>query len=128
MLIWYANIPEETQFFASRAHGIWWTISLSLLFLKFTVPFLILLPRNSKRDPRILVPTAVLLLVMQYVDDYWLVYPNFNHGQAVFSFWEIGLVAGMFGAFLLAIYRFLGRYSVVPYRDPRLDQSIHHHT
>lgn len=128
MLIWYANIPEETLFFAHRGHGVWWIVSLSLLVLKFAVPFLVLLPRNSKRDYRILVPICVLLLIMQYVDDYWLVYPNFNDGHAVFSIWEIGIALGMLGAFLWSIYGFLSKYSIIPVGDPRLEESLHHHT
>ena len=128
MLIWYANLPEETEFFAVRGHGIWWNISLSLLVLKFVVPFLVLLPRGSKRNPKILVPAAVLLLVMQYVDDYWLVYPNFNEGEFTFSIWEIGIFLGMLGGFLLCIYRFVSKNSVIPVGDPRLEESLHHHT
>jgi len=127
MLIWYANIPEETEFFAHRAHGIWWTISLSLLVLKFAVPFLILLPRESKRNPNILGPASLLLLAMQYVDNYWLVYPNFNDGHAVFSIWELGALAGMAGAFMLAVFHFLGKNSIVAIKDPRLEESLSHH-
>ncbi len=128
MLIWYANMPEETEFFAHRGHGAWYTISLSLLVLKFVIPFLVLLPRESKRNVKVLVPVSILLLLMQYVDDYWLVYPNFNEGHVVFSVWEIGIALGMLGCFLLSVYQFLGRHSVVPYRDPRLQDSLHHHT
>lgn len=128
MLIWYANLPEETEFFLHRSHGAWWNISISLLVLKFVVPFLVLLPRGSKRNPKILVPAAILLLVMQYVDDYWLIYPNFNEGEFVFSIWEIGIFLGMLGGFLLCLYRFLSKHSVVPVGDPRLEESTHHHT
>ena len=128
MLIWYANLPEETEFYALRGHGAWWCVSLSLLILKFIVPFLVLMPRGSKRNPKILVPAAILLLVMQYVDVYWLVYPNFNEGEISFSIIEIGTFLGMLGGFLLCIYRFLTKYSVVPVGDPRLAESQHHHT
>jgi hypothetical protein len=128
MLIWYANLPEETLFFKMRSVGAWWNISMLLLVMKFVVPFLVLLPRGNKRNPKVLVPAAILLLVMQYVDNYWLIYPNFNEGMAAFSIWEIGIFLGMLGGFLLCIYRFLSKYSVVPVGDPRLEESTHHHT
>jgi len=127
MLIWYANIPEETLYFVHRSHGVWFAISMSLLALKFLVPFLALMTRGSKRNPKVLVPVALLILVMQYVDNYWLVYPNFNEGHAAFSLTEVGVFLGFLGLFVVALSYFLGRFSVVPVKDPRLEESLHHH-
>ena len=53
MLIWYANLPEETVFYIHRSHGGWLYISLALLVFRFVVPFLALLPRWAKRTPGI---------------------------------------------------------------------------
>jgi hypothetical protein len=127
MLIWYANIPEETGYYIERAHGSWLNISISLLVFKFLLPFFILMPRPNKRNPKILIFVSVLLLVMQYVDVYWLVYPNFNGGHPVFSFWEVGMFLGFLGLFLMTLYRFIGSHSIVPFRDPRFEESVHHH-
>src|SRR6185369_10699109 len=81
ILIFYANLPEETIFFRHRWEGSWKAVSLVLLFGHFVVPFLVLLPRTTKRSALGLGTGAVLLLVMHYVDVYWLVMPNLNlHG------------------------------------------------
>lgn len=127
MLIWYANIPEETEFFLQRAHGPWMMISLSLLFFKFIVPFLWLLPQRAKRDPSRLKAAAILILVMQYVDIYWLIYPNFNEGVAVFGAYEVGIFLGFFGVFWMGIQHFLSKNSLIPMKDPYRDESMHHH-
>jgi hypothetical protein len=127
MLIWYANLPEETGFYLHRAHGGWMAISYLLLIGKFVVPFFALLPQKAKRNGEWLTVIAGLILVMQFVEFYWLVYPNFNDGEVVFGIWEIGPLAGFLGLFLYSIFGFLGKNSVVPLRDPRIDESIHHH-
>lgn len=127
MLIWYANLPEETIFYAHRSHGMWMAISFSLLIFKFIVPFFALLPRGAKRDKCHLVRVSILLLIMQWVDVYWLVYPNFNEGHAVFSFYEIGLFVGFLGAFLFCITRFLTQNKVMAIKDPYLQESLNHH-
>lgn len=127
MLIWYANLPEETIFYAHRAHGGWMAVSFSLLILKFVVPFLMLLPRAAKRDKNHLVRVGVLLLVMQWVDIYWLVYPNFNDGHVVFSFQEIGLFLGFLGVFIYAVTKFLSKNNVVAVKDPYIQEAVNHH-
>ena len=128
MLIWYANIPEETEFYLHRAQGSWMAVSYSLLVLKFIVPFLFLLPRQIKRDFGALTAASILILIMQYVDDYWLVYPNLSDKAPQFSFYEIGIYIGFLGLFLAAFTRFLAKHPTYPVRDPRLQEALHHHT
>ena len=127
MLIWYANIPEETEFYLLRAGGGWMAISFGLLFFKFIIPFLALLPRGVKRDQKQLIWICVLVLVMQYVDVYWLVYPNFYEGQVTFGVYEIALLAFFLGIFLLSMIRFFQSNSVVAIKDPRMHESLNHH-
>lgn len=127
MLIWYANLPEETVFYLPRVRGTWTLISASLILFKFIVPFLALLSRRAKRNPGYLATIAVLILVMQYVDLYWLVYPNYNSEEVVFGFPEILIFGGFAGAFIFSVTRFLSQHPIVPVKDPRLAESLHHH-
>jgi len=127
MLIWYANLPEETEYYIMRAQGGWMSISMALLLFRFVVPFLALLPRGAKRTDSNVLFISALVLVMQYVDIYWMVYPNFFDGQVTFGFWEIGIFAGFAGLFLLTIMSFWSKHSLVPLKDPRLHEAIHHH-
>lgn len=127
MLIWYANIPEETEFYIMRSLNGWIFYSFALLIFRFAVPFLVLLPRGSKRNDTILVAVSALVLVMQYVDLYWLVYPNFNEGEPRFGFWEVGMFLGFAGLFLMALIRFFSKNSLVAVKDPRLHEALKHH-
>lgn len=127
MLIWYANIPEETEFYLMRAQGGWMAISLSLLFFKFIVPFLALLPRGQKRDPQQLLWICGLILVMQYIDVYWLVYPNFFEGHVTFGFYEVAMLLLFLGIFLMTMIRFFQKNNMVAIKDPRLHEALHHH-
>jgi hypothetical protein len=126
MLIWYANLPEETIFYLHRSHGGWMEISLSLLIFKFIVPFVLLMPRWAKRTPKHLVMVCSLVLVMQYVDIYWLVYPNYKDHVA-FSLLEIGTFIGFLGLFLFLMTRFMSKNALIPIKDPRIHESLNHH-
>ncbi len=127
MLIWYANLPEETIFYLHRSHGGWLFISISLLVFRFIVPFLALLPRWAKRTPGHLASVCILILVMQYVDLYWLVYPNYSSDFVAFSWMEIGAFVGFLGGFGLVMTHFMAKYNLLPIKDPRKSESTHHH-
>ncbi|HSG99082.1 MAG TPA: hypothetical protein VLB27_03470, partial [candidate division Zixibacteria bacterium] len=49
-LIWYGNIPEETEFYHMRWEGSWKIISLLIVFGHFVLPFLALIARGAKRN------------------------------------------------------------------------------
>lgn len=127
MLIWYANIPEETEFYIMRSLNGWMPISLALLIFRFIIPFLALLPRGAKRNETHVIMVSVLILVMQYVDLYWLVYPNFFDGYPKFGFWEIGIFVGFGGLFLTLLFNFLSKHNLVAIKDPRMHEAVNHH-
>lgn len=127
MLIWYANIPEETEFYIMRSLNGWMGVSFALLIFRFIVPFLVLLPRGAKRNNTVLVATSVLVLVMQYIDLYWLIYPNFFDGAPQFGFWEIGIFMGFAGLFIMTTVQFLKKNNLVAIKDPRLSEALNHH-
>ncbi|MCM2282460.1 MAG: molybdopterin oxidoreductase [Bdellovibrionaceae bacterium] len=126
MLIWYANLPEETFFYIDRTMGGWMAATASLFIFKFAVPFLLLLPRWAKRTPSHLVFVSCLILIMQYVDIHWMVYPNLNKEHWIFGPLEIGAFLFFGGMFLWSILNFLSKNAVVPVKDPRIEESIRH--
>lgn len=126
MLIWYANLPEETVFYLERSHGAWMPISVALVIFKFVVPFIALLPRWAKRTPKHLIMICSLILIMQYVDIYWMVYPNYKEAVA-FSWMEILIFIGFLGGFLFVVSSWLEKHNLVPVKDPRIHESLSHH-
>jgi hypothetical protein len=124
MLIWYANIPEETIWFQHRWEGSWVYVSLFLLVGHFIFPFFFLMSRHIKRNRTTLAFGAAWLLLMHYVDLYWMVMPNTYHGDAHFGLAEILSVLGVGGFFVAAYAWALGRAPLVPVKDPRLPESM----
>ena len=126
MLIWYANMPEEAAYYYHRSHHGWEWISLSLPLFKFAVPFLFLLPRAAKRSPRRLVCISLLVLLMQYIEIYWMVYPAYDPHHIRFGFLEPALFAGFAGLFLFSLFRSLKAAPLVPFKDPGSGESSAH--
>ena len=126
MLIWYANLPEETIFYLNRSSGGWMAVTLSLLIFKFFVPFLLMLPRAAKRSIAHSTLVACLILFMQYIDIHWMIYPNFMETWSL-SWYELGTMLMFGGLFVWSVTNFLSKNPVVPLKDPRLDESLAHH-
>lgn len=124
LLIWYANIPEETIWFLHRFEGTWSWMSAALLFGHFIIPFLILVFRSNKRNLRVLTFMAVWFLVIQYVDFYWQVMPNFySHGVAPHWLDVVCLVAPL-SAFALVFWSRMRAHPIMPIGDPRFEQGL----
>lgn len=127
MLIWYANMPEETGYYIHRFHGGWFSVSVFLLVGKFMIPFIGLLSRGAKRNPRVLAITGVFMLIAQWIDVMWMVQPEFFKEGPQFGWIEIGVTLGFVGVFGLLVARFLAKHNIVAIGDPRLVESVFHH-
>jgi hypothetical protein len=124
MLIWYANIPEETRWLAHRQENGWGWVGLLLLFGHFLLPFAALISRGPKRRPGILAAAAVWMLAMHWADVYWLVMPAGSPASPVPHLVDLTLLVGLGSLFLAgAAFALRGR-SLVPERDPRLEESL----
>jgi hypothetical protein len=124
MLIWYGNLPEETEWFLKRQTGEWTTVSLILIFGHFVVPFLLLVSRMIKRRPLLLALTGGFVAVMCWIDIFWLVMPEFSPGVVRFGWLDILCFLGMNGVFSAFFVVRLARHSVVAEKDPRLEESL----
>ncbi|MFO0584589.1 MAG: hypothetical protein U0229_20150 [Anaeromyxobacter sp.] len=124
MLIWIANVPEEVPWYVLRINGGWKWVGAFLAVFHFLVPFFLLLSRDRKRDPVRLARVAVWLLVVQWVDVYWLVMPHLDAAGPKFTLWDLAAWVGVGGAAAaFLILRMRGSASV-PVRDPYLDDSL----
>jgi hypothetical protein len=124
MLIWYANIPEETEWYLRRQTGQWTGVSLLLLGGHFVLPFVYLLPRSVKRRPKLFGPMAAWVLLMHYVDIYWIVMPQLSPGRVPLHLLDLTCPLGLGGILLAAAAHRLRRRALVPLRDPRLAESL----
>lgn len=123
-LIWYGNVPEETQFYLLRRNGSWYTLSMLLPILYFVVPFFILLPRAHKRSPFWLAVASAWILVMHAYDLYWQVMPVLHRDTVHFHWLDAAAPVCLFCVVLLsAVWGFM-RVPLIPIRDARLNETI----
>ena len=139
-LIWYANIPEETAWVLLRGGGKItneWTIVFWILLVgHFIVPFLFLLWRANKRSFTTLGIAASLLLVMHCLDMFWVIRPGVYAlvpvkgeiipGKLGFSWVDITGLIGPVCLFLGFLAWKVGSNPLIPLRDPRLPEALHH--
>jgi hypothetical protein len=129
-LIWYANITEETRFYLIRNTEGWQAVSIFILLGHFIVPFLFLLSQKRKKNPVVISLGCLWILFMHLVDIYWNVIPergpSLGQGVLVPGAWvqDIAALCAVFGTMGFLYLRGLAKYSLYPWRDPRLLESV----
>jgi len=124
MLIWYANLPEETIWFINRWEGSWVTVSMVIIFVHFVIPFFVLVSQRSKMNGPKLKFMAVWILVAHFLDLYWVVIPTFSPEGAVFGWIEIAFLILGFGLVLLVFVTKAKNNNLIPIGDPKLQRGI----
>jgi hypothetical protein len=123
-LMWYANMPEETIWYKARLEGSWWTVSILLMAGHFAVPFFYLMGRAVKRRGWTLAAGGAWLLIMHFVDLYWLVMPTLHPEGVRPSALDLAALLTVGGCFVAAASWLMRRQALVPLRDPRLAESL----
>ncbi|MCE1165457.1 MAG: quinol:cytochrome C oxidoreductase [Bacteroidetes bacterium] len=126
LLIWYANIPEESVWFVMRWEGGWKYISVILIFVRFIIPYAGLLSQPSKSDPKRLKNVSIFILAAHFFDLYWLIMPTFSK-TIVFSFYELGFPLFVVGIIILVFYYQAKKHNLAPVGDPKLQRSLDFH-
>ena len=125
LLIWYANLPEETIFYRHRQVGTWLAFSLFLAAGRFIVPFLILIRRGAKRDVRVLAFFAMWVIFMHFADMYWLIMPNFFKGGVSVSWMDFVALFAVISVLGLAFWSRMKNHAIAPVGDLRFEQGLH---
>jgi len=127
LLIYYANIPEETIYFVERVQSdIYYPFFLTNLILNFFFPFLFLMTRASKRYTRFLKIACPMVLFGHFIDFYLMVTPGVLKENGGFGFLEIGILMIFLSAFLYVILNGLKKLPLVAKNHPMLEESLHH--
>jgi hypothetical protein len=116
LIIWAGNLPEEISFYLKRLNGGWGWIGLSLVLFDFVVPFAVLLSRPFKRNIRKLVWVAIGLIVMRYVDLFWIIEPNFSSTFRI-TIADIVVPIAIGGIWLWYFFRNLASLPLLPAYD-----------
>jgi hypothetical protein len=124
LLIWYANIPEETIFYNNHNRGDWIYLTYFLVVGKFMFPVIYLLAQDTKKSLRALTFISAWLLFMHGVELYWFIMP-YAHMKTILPSWQDFVTFITVGSILgYAYIRISALASLFPSRDPRLVECL----
>ncbi|MCO5230042.1 MAG: hypothetical protein M9958_02680 [Chitinophagales bacterium] len=127
MLIWYANIPEETIYFTKRLHGYAFMFYISLA-LNFILPFLALMKRDSKRKSKLVLTIAVFIIIGHWFDFFNMIVPELIEGGGGFNLISVGAFVALASVFIYIALTTLSKYKdLSSSTHPYIKESYGHH-
>lgn len=126
LLIWYANIPEESVHFYQRWQPEWKLTWFANLLFGFLIPFLLLMTRNNKRNPINLVGVGLIILIGHWTDLYLMIMPGSIGKSAHIGMLEIGMTLMFAGVFMFWVFTALTKKSLIPINHPYIEESANH--
>lgn len=128
MLIYYANIPEETVYFLQRIKNAPYSwIFYTNLILNFVLPFLLLMTRDAKRHMSMLKVVCPIVIVGHWLDFYNMITPGVMQYNGGIGLLEIGLALIFLAAFLFVALNALSKVPLVAKNHPMMSESLNHH-
>ncbi len=128
MLIWYANIPEETTYFKPRAQGIYSGIFWLMFIINFLAPLLILMRRGSKRNYTTVTFMALLIIFGHWLDFFQMVFPGHQKDHVPMILYDFGVALGFVGLIMYLTGRALSKAPLLAKNHPFIKESVIHHT
>lgn len=125
MIIWYGNLPDETEYFYTRWQGEWKTLFYAEIALNWFIPFMILIPVKTSRSMTAITIAVIFLIIGQYVDLIGQIVPGIS-GDFKFGWIEAGIFFGFAGLFSLIVATALSKTSLIPRNHPYLEESLNH--
>lgn len=126
LIIWAGNLANEIPWYMQRLKGGWQWIGLLLVLFHFALPFAMLLSRTLKRSGRTLIRIAAIIIVMRFVDLFWLVAPNFDRTGFQVHWMDFLAPIGIGGVWLARFLFQLKKWPLLPLGDPHLGEAIAH--
>ena len=128
LLQYYANMPEETIYWAQRLEvpNYSWILFMNL-FLNFVLPFLLLMTRDAKRQMSLVKLVCPIVIVGHWFDFYLMITPSTMKLEGAFGLTEIGMMMIFGVAFLFVTLTSLTKAPLFAKNHPMLDESLHHH-
>lgn len=124
LLIWYANIPEETIWYGHRLEHGWEYLTMFLPIAHFFIPFFFLMSRHIKRKKVLLAVGAAWVLFAHYVDMFWLIQPAVHKDHFSIHIADLLTLVGLGGIAIGLFAYYTAKSPTVPVKDPRLTESL----
>ncbi|MCF6168835.1 quinol:cytochrome C oxidoreductase [Lutibacter sp.] len=125
MLIWYANMPEETAYFVPRLLGNYQLLFIGMLLPNFVFPILVLMNSDYKRVPWFIISTGIIILIGHYVDIFVMITPATVGDQWNIGIPEIGSILFFLGLFIYVVFTALTKSPLLVKGNPFLKESEH---
>ena len=124
LLIWSGNLPAEIAWYLHRLQTGWRAVGLTLILCHFAAPFVVLLSRTVKREPKMLVKVAIGILIVRLVDLFWLIAPEFHRTGVSVSWLDVVLPLTLGSIWLACFIRQLRGRAILPLHDPEFDEAL----
>ena len=128
MLIWYANIPEETVYFKSRVEGAYKGEFWLMLIINFVAPLLILMRRGSKRNYGTITMMSLVVIFGHWLNMHQMIFGSVAAEHNELGLFDFGVAAGFIGIIMFVTGNALAKNPLVSKNHPFMKESIIHHT
>lgn len=128
IIVWSGNLTTEIPWYLPRFGTSWGWVGAALILLQFLIPFLLLLSRPLKQNAKTLSFVVGILIVMRFVDLFWIVMPDFYKSGFTIHWLNFTLPVAIGGMWLAAFFWQLSRRPMMPIGAPNLEQAIRHGT
>jgi len=126
LLIYYANLPEETIYYIRRTQTpAWKTLFFANILLNWLIPFVLLLPRSVKKSGSWLVTASVIVLIGHWLDLYIMIFPAYEFSASL-SLFDVAILLGFASLFAQSFAKGLQKRGLLPINDPYLAESLWH--
>lgn len=127
LVIWSGNLQDEIPWYVSRANGGWAPVAALLILFHFAVPFFLLLLRDVKRRMKVLAAVCVALVIMEWVDLYWMIAPSYDPAGPQFHWTDFVAPIGIGGLWIAMFVSRLKSHPLLPLRDTRFEAVVVSH-
>ncbi len=124
LIIWAGDLIKEIPWYVRRAEGGWAIVALAVIFLSFAIPFYLLLMRAIKRRVQTLSVLCGALVVVTFLDVYWMVVPAFQPAGPHFYLLDFLLPVALGGIWIAEFVRQLRSRPLLPLHDPRFEEAF----
>ena len=127
LVIWIGDEPVEARWLWPRLNTPWAVLGVVILLGMFAGPFLLLLLKDFKRSPPRLAALGGWLVLMLWLDVYWLVMPEVYPAGPRPHWLDLAALAFVGGSMLAFGAWRAGGHPLVAPNDPQLEGSIEYH-
>ena len=123
LLIWYANIHEEVVYYHIRLHGYFRPMFFINLFMCFFIPFIWLMMRNAKRNPKSLLVAGSIILIGHWLDVFLMIMPGTMGIDTHIGLLEIGMPIAFTGLFIYVSLACISKVNLYAINHPYIIES-----